>query len=40
MRNLKKSTSIKKIANKESLPHKVIQLDIDDNLSAKMQYKK
>jgi NAD(P)-dependent dehydrogenase (short-subunit alcohol dehydrogenase family) len=27
MRNLKKSTSIKEIANKEALPLKVIQLD-------------
>jgi NAD(P)-dependent dehydrogenase (short-subunit alcohol dehydrogenase family) len=35
MRNLKKSTSIKEIANKEVLPLKVIQLDVDDELSAK-----
>jgi NAD(P)-dependent dehydrogenase (short-subunit alcohol dehydrogenase family) len=35
MRNLKKSTSIKEIANKEALPLKVIQLDVDDELSAK-----
>ena len=36
MRNLKKSTSIKEIANKEALPLKVIQLDVDsDDLSAK-----
>jgi NAD(P)-dependent dehydrogenase (short-subunit alcohol dehydrogenase family) len=35
MRNLKKSTHIKEIANKEALPLKVIQLDVDDDLSAK-----
>jgi NAD(P)-dependent dehydrogenase (short-subunit alcohol dehydrogenase family) len=35
MRNLKKSTIIKEIANKEALPLKVIQLDVDDELSAK-----
>jgi short-subunit dehydrogenase len=35
MRNLKKSTSIKEIANKEALPLKVIQLDVDNDLSAK-----
>jgi len=37
MRNLKKSTSIKEIANKEALPLKVIQLDVvqDHDLSAK-----
>src|ERR671915_87775 len=36
MRNLKKSTSIKEIANREALPLKVIQLDVDsDDLSAK-----
>ena len=36
MRNLKKSTSIKEIANKEELPLKVVQLDVDnDDLSAK-----
>jgi NAD(P)-dependent dehydrogenase (short-subunit alcohol dehydrogenase family) len=36
MRNLKKSTSIKEIANKEALPLKVVQLDVDsDELSAK-----
>jgi NAD(P)-dependent dehydrogenase (short-subunit alcohol dehydrogenase family) len=35
MRNLKKSTSIKKIATKEILPLKVISLDVDDDLSAK-----
>jgi len=35
MRNLKKSTSIKEIANKEELPLKVVQLDVDDQLSAK-----
>jgi short-subunit dehydrogenase len=36
MRNLKKSTSIKEIANKEALPLKVIELDVDDDdLSAK-----
>ena len=36
MRNLKKSTRIKEIANKEALPLKVIQLDVDnDDLSAK-----
>src|SRR5215216_1165230 len=35
MRNLKKSTSIKEIANKEELPLKVIELDVDDQLSAK-----
>jgi NAD(P)-dependent dehydrogenase (short-subunit alcohol dehydrogenase family) len=34
MRNLKKS-SIKEIANKEALPLKVVQLDVDDELSAK-----
>jgi NAD(P)-dependent dehydrogenase (short-subunit alcohol dehydrogenase family) len=35
MRNLKKSTSIKEIANKEALPLKVIEVDVDDDLSAK-----
>ena len=35
MRNPKKSTRIKEIANKEALPLKVIQLDVDDDLSAK-----
>jgi short-subunit dehydrogenase len=35
MRNLKKSTIIKEIANKEVLPLKVIQLDVDNDLSAK-----
>ncbi len=36
MRNLEKSTSIKEIANKEALPLKVVQLDVDsDDLSAK-----
>ena len=35
MRNIKKSTSINQIANKEALPLKVIQLDVDDDLSAK-----
>jgi NAD(P)-dependent dehydrogenase (short-subunit alcohol dehydrogenase family) len=35
IRNLKKSTSIKKIATKEILPLKVISLDVDDDLSAK-----
>jgi NAD(P)-dependent dehydrogenase (short-subunit alcohol dehydrogenase family) len=36
MRNLKKSTSIKEIVNKEALPLKVVQLDVDsDDLSAK-----
>jgi NAD(P)-dependent dehydrogenase (short-subunit alcohol dehydrogenase family) len=36
MRNLKKSTSIEEIANKEALPLKVVQLDVDDDdLSAK-----
>jgi len=35
MRNLKKSTSIKEIADKEALPLKVIELDVDDDLSAK-----
>jgi short-subunit dehydrogenase len=34
MRNLKKATYIKEIANKEALPLKVIQLDVDDDLSA------
>src|SRR5215217_1157302 len=34
MRNLKKATSIKEIANKEALPLKVIQLDVDNDLSA------
>jgi NAD(P)-dependent dehydrogenase (short-subunit alcohol dehydrogenase family) len=40
MRNLKKSITIKEKANKEALPLKVIQLDVDDDLSAKIQYKK
>jgi NAD(P)-dependent dehydrogenase (short-subunit alcohol dehydrogenase family) len=36
MRNLKKSITIKEIANKEALPLKVVQLDVDnDDLSAK-----
>jgi NAD(P)-dependent dehydrogenase (short-subunit alcohol dehydrogenase family) len=35
MRNLKKSTHIKEIANKEALPLQVIELDVDDDLSAK-----
>jgi NAD(P)-dependent dehydrogenase (short-subunit alcohol dehydrogenase family) len=35
MRNIKKSTSINEIANKEALPLKVIQLYVDDDLSAK-----
>ena len=35
MRNVKKSTRIKEIANKEALPLKVIQLDVNDDLSAK-----
>src|SRR5918993_2935618 len=36
IRNLKKSTRIKEIANKEALPLKVVQLDVDsDDLSAK-----
>ncbi|HZA61856.1 MAG TPA: SDR family NAD(P)-dependent oxidoreductase, partial [Nitrososphaeraceae archaeon] len=36
MRNLKKSISIKEIANKEALPLKVVQLDVNiDDLSAK-----
>ena len=36
MRNLKKSTSITEITNKEALPLKVVQLDVDDDdLSAK-----
>jgi NAD(P)-dependent dehydrogenase (short-subunit alcohol dehydrogenase family) len=36
MRNLKKSTSIKEIANKEALSPKVVQLDVyNDDLSAK-----
>jgi NAD(P)-dependent dehydrogenase (short-subunit alcohol dehydrogenase family) len=35
MRNIEKSTSIKETANKEALPLKVIQLDVDDDLSAK-----
>ena len=36
MRNLEKSRSIKEIVNKEALPLKVIQLDVDnDDLSAK-----
>ncbi len=34
MHNLKKSTSIKEISNKEALPLKVIQLDVNDDLSA------
>ena len=35
MRNLKKATYIKEIANKEALPLKVVQLDVDiDDLSA------
>jgi NAD(P)-dependent dehydrogenase (short-subunit alcohol dehydrogenase family) len=36
IRNLEKSRSIKEIVNKEDLPLKVIQLDVDnDDLSAK-----
>ncbi len=35
MRDLKKSTRIKEITNKEELPLKVIQLNVDDDLSAK-----
>jgi hypothetical protein len=36
MRNLKKSTSIKEIVNKEALSLKVVQLDVyNDDLSAK-----
>jgi NAD(P)-dependent dehydrogenase (short-subunit alcohol dehydrogenase family) len=35
MRNLEKSTKIKEIANKESLPLDVIQLDVDNDLSTK-----
>jgi hypothetical protein len=35
IRNLKKSTSIKKIATKEALLLKVIQLDVNDYLLAK-----
>jgi NAD(P)-dependent dehydrogenase (short-subunit alcohol dehydrogenase family) len=31
MRNLKKSTSITEIANKETLSLKVIELDVDDD---------
>ena len=40
MRNLKKSTSIKKIATKEILPLKVISLDVDEIYQQKKQYKK
>ena len=35
MRNLKKSISIEEIANKEALPLKVIELDVDNDISAK-----
>jgi NAD(P)-dependent dehydrogenase (short-subunit alcohol dehydrogenase family) len=35
MRNLEKSTNIKAIADKEVLPLKVIQLDVDDESSVK-----
>ena len=35
MRNIEKSTSIKQIANKETLPLQVIQLDVNDELSVK-----
>ena len=35
MRNIGKSISIKQIANKEALPLQVIQLDVNDDLSAK-----
>ena len=34
MRNLKKSTKIKEIANKEGLPLEVIQLNVDNDLSV------
>jgi NAD(P)-dependent dehydrogenase (short-subunit alcohol dehydrogenase family) len=34
MRNLKKSTSIKEITNKEALPLKVIHLDVDNDIST------
>lgn len=35
MHNLKKSTKIKEIANKEGLLLEVIQLDVDNDLSAR-----
>jgi NAD(P)-dependent dehydrogenase (short-subunit alcohol dehydrogenase family) len=34
MRNVKKSTRIKEISNKEALPLKVIQLDVDNDIST------
>lgn len=35
MRNVRKSVSIKRMANKEALPLQVIQLDVNDDLSLK-----
>jgi NAD(P)-dependent dehydrogenase (short-subunit alcohol dehydrogenase family) len=35
MRNIRKSVSIKQMANKEALPLEVIQLDVNDDLSVK-----
>jgi NAD(P)-dependent dehydrogenase (short-subunit alcohol dehydrogenase family) len=35
MRNVRKSVSIKRMANKEALPLQVIQLDVNDDLSVK-----
>jgi NAD(P)-dependent dehydrogenase (short-subunit alcohol dehydrogenase family) len=35
MRNIRKSASIKQMANKEALPLEVIQLDVNDDLSVK-----
>jgi len=35
IRNIRKSASIKQMANKEALPLEVIQLDVNDDLSAK-----
>jgi len=35
MRNIGKSVSIKQMANKDALPLKVIQLDVNDDLSVK-----
>ena len=35
MRNIRKSVSIKRMANKEALPLEVIQLDVNDDLSVK-----
>ena len=35
IRNIRKSASIKQMANKEALPLEVIQLDVNDDLSVK-----